>query len=63
MWSSSNRGAFVLCALMAHLEQGNADHLKLARALREALTSSVEDGAAGAPLKGQQALSKELDKS
>ena len=59
LWSSSNRGAFVLCALVSHLEQGNVDHLKLATALREAVTTSVESGDS---LKGQQALIKQLDK-
>jgi hypothetical protein len=61
LWSTSNRGAFVLCALVGHLEQGNADHLTLATALRD--SSSVEDTAAAtASLKGQQALAKQLDK-
>ncbi len=61
LWSTSNRGAFVLCALVAHLEQGNTDHLTLATALRD--SSSVQDTAAAtSPLKGQQALAKQLDK-
>ena len=62
LWSSSNRGAFVLCALVAHLEQGNTDHLNLATTLRKALTSSMEDEPASSTLKGQQALAKQLDK-
>ena len=64
LWSTSNRGAFVLCALVAHLEQGNADHLRLATALKEGLTGSMEDAPTTAvcTLKGQQALTKQLDK-
>ena len=62
MWCSSNRGAFVVCALVAHLEEGNTDHLNLATALRETLTSSLEDATVSSTLKGQQALAKQLDK-
>ena len=67
LWVSSNRGAFVLCALVSnHLELGNTDHLKLASELRDALARSnsevkSEDETLSL-LKGQQALASELDK-
>ena len=63
LWSGSNRGAFVLCALVSHLERGNAGHLTLASMLRDTVSSSsVERAAATSALKGQQALAKQLDK-
>ena len=62
LWCGSNRGAFVLCALVSHLERGNAGHFTLASVLRDTISSSVEKAAASSPLKGQQALAKQLDK-
>lgn len=62
LWSGSNRGAFVLCALVSHLERGNTGHLTLATTLRDTLSGSMERAAASSALKGQQALAKQLDK-
>ena len=63
LWAESNRGSFVLCALVPHLQgHSNKDHLKLAILLKDTLTTLMEDEVACTALKGQQALAKELDK-
>ena len=62
LWSGSNRGAFVLCALVSHLQRGNVGHLAVASVLRDTVSSSEEKAAASSALKGQQALAKQLNK-
>ena len=57
-WSTSNRGAFVLCALVRHLDRDCHAHNSLVDKLREMLSSMDESDM----LKGQQALLNELGK-
>ena len=56
-WADSNRGAFVLSALIHHLERGHSVHDRLVAMLREKLSLSDAN-----LLKGQQALVNELNK-
>lgn len=56
-WADSNRGAFVLSALIHHLERGHSVHDSLVTMLREKLPLSDAN-----LLKGQQALVNELNK-